>query len=158
MKFSLIITSLLFLFSIELFAQAYYQPVTKFDPARNPATDLQNAIAEAQRTNKNIYLDVGGDWCIWCHRIDAFIEEHEDINNFLYNNFVVMKVNYSPENKNEEFLSKYPKISGYPHIFILNKDGILLHSQDTGRLEEGKGYNAEKFMAFLKVWAPSKEK
>ncbi len=125
-----------------------------FDPGRDPSKDLQAAMTEAQKTGKNILLDVGGEWCIWCHRIDAFIEGHEEINSFLHNNYVVMKVNYSQENKNEAFLSAYSKISGYPHFFVLDKDGKLLHSQDTGKLEAGKDYNPEKFMAFLKVWAP----
>ncbi len=156
MKYSGAIALLLILFSLQIYAQADYQPVTKFDPGRNPSTDLQNAIAEAQRTNKNIILDVGGEWCIWCHRIDAFIDGHEDIKNFLHNNFVVMKVNFSQENKNEEFLSKFPPISGYPHFFVLNKDGVFLHSQDTGKLEEGKDYNPEKFMAFLQEWTAAK--
>lgn len=65
-----------------------------------------------------------------------------------------MKVNYSPENKNEEFLSNYPKIQGYPHFFVLDENGKLLHSQDTGKLEEGKNYNAQKFIDFLKLWTP----
>ena len=154
MKFLVFTTSVLILFSFQIFSQSAYRPVTKFDPGREPSKDLQNAIAEAQKLNKNIILDVGGDWCVWCHRIDAFIESHEDINNFLHKNYVIMKVNYSLENKNKAFLSDYPKISGYPHFFVLDKDGRLLHSQDTGKLEEGKDYNPQKFMTFLEVWAP----
>lgn len=154
MKFPLFLISLFILLSIQMSAQTEYKPAAKFDPGRDPAVDLQNAIAEAQKTNKNIILDVGGEWCIWCHRIDTFIESHEDINNFLHNNYVIMKVNYSPENKNEAFLSRYPRISGYPHFFVLNEEGELIHSQDTGRLEQGKDYNPEKFMTFLEVWAP----
>ncbi len=158
MKYSMILSALMIFCLANLFAQDAYQPVSKFDPARNPSTDLQNAEAEAQKTNKKILLDVGGEWCIWCHRIDAFIEGHDKINKFLHNNYVVMKVNFSPENKNEKFLSGYPVISGYPHIFVLNKDGELLHSQDTGKLEEGKDYNPDKFMAFLEEWASTKFK
>jgi thioredoxin-related protein len=154
MKFPVFLFSVLILFSIQIPAQSDYQPVTKFDPGRDPSKDLQLAVAEAQKTGKNILLDVGGDWCIWCHRIDSFIEGHEEINNFLHSNYIVMKVNYSPENKNEAFLSAYPKIPGYPHFFVLDKDGKLLHSQDTGRLEQGKDYNPEKFIAFLQTWAP----
>ena len=47
-----------------------------------------------------------------------------------------MKVNFSPENENKELLSKYPQIPGYPHIFVLDSGGNLLHSQFTGDLEE----------------------
>ncbi len=154
MKFPVPFFAILILFTIQLSAQGDYQPVSKFDPGRDPSVDLQRAITEAQKEDRNIILDVGGEWCIWCHRIDAFIEGHEEINSFLHNNYIIMKVNYSQENKNEAFLSGYPKISGYPHFFVLDKEGKLLHSQDTGKLEEGKDYNPEKFMAFLSVWAP----
>ena len=135
-------------------SESTYKPVKEFDPSRNPAEDVKEAAIEAQRTNKRIILDVGGDWCIWCHRLDDFIKKNEEINNFLHKNFILVKINFSKENKNEEFLSKYPEIPGYPHFFVLEKNGELLHSQNTGELEQDKGYSKEKIMTFLKKWAP----
>ena len=159
MKISLLIIILLF-FTVpgSIIAQqkdslGIYSAVLKFDPSRNPEQDLKDAVVEAQKTNRRIILDVGGDWCIWCHRIDNFIDSVKDVSSLLHSNFVIMKVNFSPENKNEEFLSHYPKISGYPHFFVLDKKGKLIHSQDTGKLEKGKGYSKEKFVAFLKKWS-----
>ena len=134
-----------------------YQAVREFDPSRNPEQDVKNAVIEAERSNRRIILDVGGNWCIWCHRIDNFIDKNRDLSSLLHNNFVVVKVNYSPENKNEKFLSGYPKIPGYPHFFVLEKNGKLIHSQDTGNLEKGKGYDKVKFIAFLKKWEPKKK-
>lgn len=134
-----------------------YTSVTEFDPARNPSKDLEKAVEEAKVSNRRIILDVGGEWCIWCHRIDDFIEENKDIKNFIKDNFVVVKINFSKENENTEFLSKYPEIPGYPHFFVLESNGKLLHSQDTGQLEQGKGYSHEKMMAFLKKWTSQKD-
>jgi len=131
-----------------------YKPVTEFDPARNPADDLKQSITEAQRSGRRIILDVGGDWCIWCHRIDDFIAKNDEINSFLNKNFIIVKINFSKENKNEDFLSKYPQIPGYPHFFVLEKNGGLLHSKKTDELEHYKGYSKDKMMAFLKKWAP----
>jgi thioredoxin-related protein len=131
-----------------------YVPVTKFDPARNPEKDLAAAVKEAQKTNKRILLDVGGEWCIWCHRIDAFIEENKDLKSYLNENFIVLKINFSEENKNEDFLSQFPEIPGFPHYFVLEKNGEFLFSQGTGDLESGKSYDKNKFMEFLKKWAP----
>ena len=70
-------------------------------------------------------------------------------------NFLIVKVNYSQENENQAFLANYPKVPAYPHFFVLDSDGTLLHSQGTGELEEGKGYNQQVFMAFLDRWKPS---
>lgn len=126
----------------------------KFDPARDPAKDVQKAVAIARKTGQRILLDVGGEWCIWCHKLDSFFRDNKDVSEFLMKNFVVVKVNYSKENKNEEFLSKYPKISGYPHVFVLESRGKFLHSQDTGALESGDHHDHDKVFDFLKRWAP----
>lgn len=128
----------------------------KFDPTRDAEKDIQAAIKEAEKSDKRILLDVGGEWCIWCHRLDEFFADNKDVNKFLHDNFVVVKVNYSPENKNEKVLSRYPEIPGYPHFFVLDTDGKFLHSQGTGELEEGKGHDRNKMMTFLKKWAPKK--
>jgi hypothetical protein len=66
-----------------------------------------------------------------------------------------VKVNWSKENKNEKVLSAYPVIPGYPHLFVLGSDGTLVHSQDTSELEQGKGHDPGKVMAFLRLWAGS---
>lgn len=130
----------------------------KFDPLKDPFADLKIAVVEAQKTNKRILLDVGGEWCIWCHRLDGFLNANPDLKSFLHDNFFVLKVNYSPENKNEKFLAQYPKVAGYPHIFILENDGEFLFSKNTGELEKDKSYDAEKILSFLKEWAPKKGK
>lgn len=126
----------------------------KFDPKRDATKDIAAAVAEARQTNKRVLLDVGGEWCIWCHRLDTLFAKNPDLDLFLHEKFVVAKVNYSKENKNEEILSRYPKIPGYPHLFVLDKNGQLLCSQDTEELESGKGHDPEKVLAFLKKWVP----
>jgi thioredoxin-related protein len=151
--FPLIILS----FTLPLLAQNNIESKReKFDPAKDPFKDLETAVVKAKSENKRILLDVGGEWCIWCHRLDAFIESSEEIKEFLNKNYITIKINFSPENKNEKFLSQYPAIKGYPHMFVLDSDGKFLHSQDTGLLEKEKSYDAEKILGFLKQWAPEK--
>lgn len=132
-----------------------FVPVTKFDPARDGAADIQAAVNEATRTHKRVLVDVGGEWCIWCHRMDDFLTEHPSLLKLRDDNFVMVKVNFSEENKNEALIAKYGTVNGYPHIFVLEGDGNFLHSQDTGLLEDGKkSYNLAKYTAFLKTWSP----
>jgi thiol:disulfide interchange protein len=129
-----------------------------FDPGRDAASDVRQAVVEAGKSGKRILVDVGGNWCFWCHEMERFIEAHADLRRLRDRNYVTVKVNWSPDNKNEAVLSKYPKIPGYPHLFVLDKTGALLQSQDTSALEDGqKSYNLEKFKAFLKKWAISEE-
>lgn len=128
-------------------------PVTKYDPKRNAASDIQDAIAEAKRSGKRILLEVGGEWCVWCHRMDHYFEENLKLLELREQHFITVKINFSPENENKKLLSGYPEIPGYPHIFVLDCDGKLLHSQNTGELESGKSYDLEKFTAFLQKWS-----
>lgn len=154
-------TTLLVLYSAALAAspaspQTSYVAVTEFDPARDADDDVQRALVEAKRTGRNVLLDVGGKWCIWCRFMDEFFEANPAILKLREDTYVTVKVNFSPENKNEELLSRYPKIPGYPHLFVLDAQGQLLHSQSTEELEAGKSYDLKRFTTFLKKWSPGR--
>lgn len=127
----------------------------KFDPARDAAADVATAAAQAKAQGKRVLVDVGGEWCAWCHILDRFVDANADVRSLRDANYVWVKVNWSKENKNEALLSRWPKIQGYPHLFVLDGEGKLLHSQDTGTLESGKDYDRAKLLAFLKAWAPA---
>ncbi len=137
-----------------------FEQLKKFDPNRDAQKDIDDAVTLAGFTGKRILLDVGGEWCIWCRRLDSLFTVDAELDKFMRDNFVVVKVNFSKENDNEKVLSQFPKIPGYPHIFILGTKGELIHSQDTGVLENGKGkprgHDREKVLAFLRQWAPPK--
>jgi thioredoxin-related protein len=124
-----------------------------FDPARDSAKDLEAAKVEAQRTGRRILLDVGGNWCSWCRLMDKWFAERPALREARDKAFVVVPVNFSPENKNEAFLSQYPKVDGYPHFFVLDANGKLLRDQSTGDLEEAHGYSEAKMMAFIAAWS-----
>lgn len=130
-----------------------YVPVVKYDPKRNADQDIRAAIEEAKRSKRRILLEVGGEWCSWCHRLDAFFESHPELTNLRDKNFVTVKINFSEENKNEAVLSRYDEIPGYPHIFVLDAEGKLLHSQNTSPLESEKSYSLERLKSFLDYWS-----
>ena len=132
-------------------------PREKFDPTRNAVADLSVAIGIATRNGKRIILDVGGEWCGWCVYMDKFFHQNVALAKLRDDNFIWVKVNMSPENENSAFLSTYPAASGYPHLYVLDETGNLLHSQDTASLEEEKGYNLVKFAVFLETWSPKRK-
>jgi len=145
-------------FAQTLRAQAPYNAVTKYDPKRDAAQDIRDAAAEAKRTKRRVLLEVGGEWCSWCHHMDDFFTANPDLTSLRDKSFVTVKINFSEENPNKEVLAKYPTVAGYPHLFVLGSDGALVHSQDTSALEEGKSYNLNRFTTFLAYWAWAKEK
>jgi thiol:disulfide interchange protein len=132
-----------------------YVPVTKYDPQRNADQDIREAVAEAHRTHRRVLLEVGGEWCSWCHTLDNYFDAHRELTALRNRNFVTVKINFSEENQNREVLSRYPPIPGYPHLFVLDSDGRFLHSQDTSSLESGKSYDLERLTDFLKRWSLS---
>jgi thioredoxin-related protein len=126
----------------------------RFDPSRDAAADVAEAIALANAQGKHVIVDVGGEWCSWCHILDRFIAGNPDVRSLIDAKYIWVKVNFSKENRNEALLARWPKVAGYPHLFVLDANGHLLHSQDTGRLESGNGYDRRKFVAMLQRWAP----
>lgn len=126
--------------------------IQDYDAARNPAADLRLAVARAQQNNVRILLVVGGDWCAWCHILDAYIAQTARVREEFGQSFLILKVNMNRANQNEAFLARYPQSAGYPDFFILDSDGSYLGRQDTGDLEQGNGYNADRMIAFARRW------
>jgi thioredoxin-related protein len=131
-----------------------FYTVHHYDKARNPADDLATTIQRAKVEKKYILVQVGGDWCGWCKLMSQYIETNERVRENIRRNYLIMKVSYEGEQTNEAFLSRYPQIPGYPHVFVLDSDGKFLHSQGTAELEEGRGYNEQVYLEFLNKWKP----
>ena len=129
-----------------------------FDPARDSAKDLRDAEVLAQKEHKNILMDVGGNWCPWCLLLDRTLSGDPELHSLLERNYVVVRVNFSPENENQAFLSKYPKATGYPVWYVLSPQGRLLKAEDTSELEQthklDAGYSKTTLLSFLQENAP----
>ena len=139
-----------------LSAQFAFYTVDHYDAARDAAQDLAQTIDRAQAEHKHILVQVGGDWCGWCKRMSQFIESNQRVREHIGRNYLLMKVTYDEHQQNAAFLAQYPKIKGYPHLFVLSADGKLLHSQATADLEQGAGYNEQVYIEFLDEWKPER--
>lgn len=128
-----------------------------YNPEANAREEISKAIQKARAEGKHVFVQIGGNWCSWCLLFHAFINEDADIKNVLSKNYVFTLLNYSKENKNIGLLTKYhnPGRMGYPVFLILDGKGQLIHTQDSGLLEEGKGYSKTKVISFLKNWTPA---
>lgn len=90
---------------------------------------------------------------MWCSYLDKFFEDHADLREQRDANYVVLKVNMSPQNENSAFLSRFPKIPAYPYLFVLDSEGKMLAAKKSGDLEECcKTYNITKMRGFLADW------
>ena len=148
-----ILFSLVLLISLQSFAS----DTTKlYNPAADAKKDVAAAIVKAKKEGKNVMLQIGGNWCIWCYRYNGFVKADTALNRITNENFVVYHLNYSPENKNLDYLKTlgFPQRFGFPVFVILDDKGLRLHTQDSALLEKGKGYDAEKVKTFLQSWTP----
>lgn len=138
----------------------YSQDLSKFKlyrPEENAAKEIKEAVKQAKAEDKHVFIQAGGNWCIWCARFNEFITTDKTIDSMIVKNFVVYHLNYSKENKNSKIFKKYGYAQrfGFPVFMILDGKGKLLHIQNSAYLEEGKGYSKSKVMEFLSNWSPA---
>lgn len=125
-----------------------------YNPEANAKKEIDAAVKEAKEAGKQVLVQIGGNWCIWCARFNDFVTKDKSLDSLMNANYVVYHLNYSPENKNDELLRKYqfPQRFGFPVFIILNDKGDLLHTQTSWYLEAGKSYDKEKVTAFFTDW------
>ncbi|MDE6094606.1 MAG: thioredoxin family protein [Muribaculaceae bacterium] len=157
---------ILILCAMAVTAMAYCQtPVKKvYDETIDPNLQISEAVEKASSEGKYVVCQVGGNWCKWCLRLAAFIENDVEVKDMVDNNFVYIHVNYNPRNPSEaskggvdEMLSRLgnPGRFGYPALVVLGNKGEVLHIQDSSFLESGEGYDKKKVMRFFKNWTPA---
>lgn len=126
-----------------------------YDAKANAEKDIEKLVAKAKKENKNIMIQAGGNWCIWCLRFNQYVQTTPELKKLVDDNYLYYHLNYSPENKNEKVFSKYGNPGdkfGYPVFIVLDQNGKMIHVQQSDVLEEGKGYSLEKVKEFFKSW------
>ena len=130
-----------------------------YDESINPLEQIDKALVQAQAEGKFVICQVGGNWCPWCLRFADFITNDSTINSVIEQNFVYIHANYHPRKAGEVGKALMKRLNnagrfGFPVLVILDEQGNIIHIQDSGLLEEGKGYNKEKVLHFFQNWTP----
>lgn len=128
-----------------------------YNPNADAAAEIRQAVSQAAREGKHVFLQVGGNWCVWCLRFNELVTKNDTLSTKLTSNYVVLHVNHSKENKNEEVLASlgYPQRFGFPVFVILDGKGNRLHTQNSAYLESGSGHSSKKVLEFLSNWSPA---
>lgn len=135
-----------------------------YDETINPDTQLTEAIAEASANGKFVIAQLGGNWCKWCIRFARFVENDAEIKKLVDDNYKFIHVNYNPrdpEATTDQEATKSalkrlgnPVRFGFPVLVVLDTEGNVIHTQDSGFLESGEGYDKEKVTRFFETWTP----
>ena len=125
-----------------------------YNPYENADSALQVVYKKAAVQNKNVFIQIGGNWCVWCARYNEFVTKDTQIDSLVNANYIVYHLNYSPENKNSKTLAKlgFPQRFGFPVFIVLDQKGNRLHTQNSAYLEKEKSYNKALVMEFYKHW------
>ena len=126
-----------------------------YNPNAIVEKDVAALLIKAKKENKNIMLQIGGNWCVWCYRFNDFVEKDKELKGLVDKNYVVYHLNHSKENTNYIYLKKlgFPQRFGFPVFVILDVKGNVIHTQDSVLLEEGQGYSKEKVKTFFQNWS-----
>ncbi|MEG0925270.1 MULTISPECIES: thioredoxin family protein [Chryseobacterium] len=128
-----------------------------YNPKADAQADIKKLVAQAKKEGKNIMIQAGGNWCIWCLRFNNFVQETPELKGIVDKNFLYYHLNFSPDNKNEKVFAQYDNPGekyGYPVFIVLDQNGKMIKVQQSDVLEEGKGYSVEKVKEFFNTWKP----
>ncbi len=138
--------------------------VKVYDETINPATQITEAVAKASANGKFVVAQLGGNWCKWCIRFAKFVDADPELKKLVEDNYEFIHVNYNPRSTDsnadqaatEAALKKLgnPVRFGYPVLVVLDNEGNVIHTQDSGFLESGEGYDKEKVKRFFESWTP----
>ena len=128
-----------------------------YDPSVDAISDILLAVSLAKKSNKHVFVKVGGNWCSWCKLYAKFSKSDKDVSKIVDEEYVSILVNWSQDNKNLDAMKLLgnPQRFGFPVFVILNGEGEVIHTQDTALLEEGRGYKKSNVLRFLNVWTYS---
>lgn len=157
-----------FLFLFLLFAATTFAQEKKevhlYNVQANAQEDIKMAVKQADKENKHVLLQIGGNWCTWCIAFHNLVDTTATLKTYLNDHFVTKLVNYSPENKNEAVLAAlgHPERFGFPVFVVLDGKGKVIHIQNSAYLEteakNDKGHklvahDPKKVLEFFKNWS-----
>ncbi|WP_397570341.1 thioredoxin family protein [Schlesneria sp. T3-172] len=133
-------------------------------PKRRPIYDetadakelIAKAIRRAQRDDKQVIIEWGGNWCGWCYLLHDCFTKVPEVAKIVNEEYELVLVD---SNSNEKLMKEYTgdhSVQGFPHLTIVDQEGKVLTNQDTEPLEQGRGHDPALVTAFLSKWAVPK--
>jgi thiol:disulfide interchange protein len=124
-----------------------------YDDQRDPFQDATAALTLAKETNRQVLIEIGGNWCSWCHKMDSFLIKNPEVYQALHSQYVLLKVNVSDSNENNDFMKSLPPVLGYPHMYVSTAQGKMILSKDTAELLADNNYSKSQWLSFLNKWS-----
>lgn len=155
-KMKKLLLFIILLISSFSFVNAQNESVKIYNPEANARADIARAVEQAKAENKQVLLQIGGNWCPWCVKLHALEAEDHEIDSLLNADYVRVMVNIPREKDKRDYellaTLENPQRFGFPVLVVLNQDGKRIHTQDSWYLEQDKTYDREKVEQFFRMW------
>ena len=118
-------------FSYPLFAQNAPKTAIDFQSG-----NLKNALEEAQKTGKIVFLDAYTTWCGPCKMMNRTVFADDSVGRFFNDNFINVKLDM--ENEEGVTVAQRLGVRAYPTLLFLDSDGNALHRSVGAILENAE--------------------
>lgn len=130
-----------------------------FDAKADGEKLITGALSQAQREDKRVLVLFGANWCPWCRQLHRVFEIDPAIVARLREKYVLVYLDANTRHdkrRNAAVIARYgnPVRLGIPVFVVLERDGILLVTRETGSLAAAtEEETARRVRAFLDEWA-----
>lgn len=115
---------------------------------------IARAVEQSRRDHRTVVVMFGGNWCIWCRRLDYSLTHDPVLAPLVRDHFRFVHVD-SRANRALDDEMGHPTSHGVPVLVVLDADGHPTYTQDTSALELGDGHSRTRVEAFLRRYLPA---
>jgi protein disulfide-isomerase len=109
-----------------------------YDEKADAHADLQRALAQAKKENKQVLAVFGANWCKDCRELDKAL--HGKTAGLVDGKFVVVKIDVGNFDRNTDIANAYgnPIRKGIPAAVLLTADNKVLYATRGGELADAR--------------------
>ena len=126
-----------------------------YNPMLDPATQLSEAMSEARRTDREVLLIGGGDWCTWCWHLKEMLDADPALSQSLHESFVVVKIFWRQPSVNQAFINQFEEMNFAPFLILLDQEEKVLMAKaaaDFLFVRKEEAYSPNRLRQFIRYW------
>jgi thiol:disulfide interchange protein len=119
---------------------------------------LQKGLAAAQAKNKAVFLHFGAPWCVWCHRLEDWMDK-PDIAAILGKDLVDVKIDIDRMTGAKSVLDRYNTAGGQgiPWYVVISPDGKPVVTSDGPKGNIGFPATADEIAYFMQMMGKARK-
>ncbi|MDT8337662.1 MAG: thioredoxin family protein [Sulfurimonas sp.] len=117
---------------MKIFISLFILYSTLFSTELNWLNDYDEALAEAKKQEKGVYLFIGADECRWCDRFKKLTLSNQRAIDRLEEEYVLLYLSRDRHKVPKQFVTK-----GVPRHYFLTNRGEIIHADRGSREVDG---------------------